>query len=83
MGPRHSKRLTDDASTPSEDLRHHVGRKASSTSISGRREEGQVSAERIRRHAVRHLGYSTLSLSMHGLEDVPVELWEEIGRAHV
>lgn len=79
MGLRQSKHLPDDVtdgSSPYEDPRHHQqpGRKASSISILVRGRE--VSAERLRRHIVRHLGYSTLSLAMRGLEEVPLELWE-------
>eukprot|EP00064_Thunnus_orientalis_P001024 superscaffoldBa00000062_g1025 len=33
-------------------------------------------AERIRRHATVHFGYSTLSLAMRGLGETPAELWE-------
>lgn len=85
MGLRQSKHLPDDVtdgSSPYEDSRHRqqAGRKASSISILVRGREGggggPVSSERLRRHIVRHLGFSTLSLAMRGLEEVPVELWE-------
>ncbi|CAM4586041.1 unnamed protein product [Leuciscus chuanchicus] len=38
--------------------------------------ENLSSVDRIRKHAIRHLGYSTLSLAMRGLEEMPEELWE-------
>ncbi|KAI4878533.1 hypothetical protein NFI96_010439 [Prochilodus magdalenae] len=52
-----------------DDVKRQLRRKSS-------HDQNLSSADRIRKHATTHFGFSTLSLAMRGLDEAPADLWE-------